>query len=32
MNDAAIVHDAIRRVKAGELKRPTNCVHMDQIQ
>lgn len=32
MNDAAIVHDAIRRVKAGELKRPTNCVHLDEIQ
>ncbi len=32
MNDAAIVHDAVRRVKAGELKRPTNCIHLDQIQ
>jgi uncharacterized UBP type Zn finger protein len=32
MNDAALVLDAIRRVKAGELKRPTNCVHVDQIQ
>ncbi|MCL4803996.1 MAG: UBP-type zinc finger domain-containing protein [Anaerolineae bacterium] len=32
MNDAAIVHEAVRRVKAGELKRPTSCVHVDQIQ
>lgn len=32
MNDAAIVQDAVRRVKAGELKRPTNCVHLDQIE
>ncbi|MEZ4518797.1 MAG: UBP-type zinc finger domain-containing protein [Chloroflexota bacterium] len=32
MNDAAIIQDAVRRVKAGELKRPTNCVHVDQIQ
>jgi uncharacterized UBP type Zn finger protein len=31
MNDTATVQDAIRRVKAGELKRPTNCVHVDQI-
>lgn len=31
MNDTAIVQDAVRRVKAGELKRPTNCVHMDMI-
>ena len=31
MNDAAIVHDAVRRVKAGELKRPTNCIHVDQL-
>jgi uncharacterized UBP type Zn finger protein len=32
MNDAAIIHEAVRRVKAGELKRPTNCVHLDQIR
>jgi uncharacterized UBP type Zn finger protein len=32
MNDAALVLDAIRRVRAGELKRPTNCVHVDMIQ
>jgi uncharacterized UBP type Zn finger protein len=32
MNDSATIHDAIQRVKAGELKRPTNCVHIDQIQ
>lgn len=32
MNDAAIVLDAVRRVKAGELKRPTSCIHVDQIQ
>ena len=31
MNDADIVLDAVRRVKAGELKRPTNCVHLEQI-
>ena len=32
MNDAATVQDAIRRVKNGELKRPTSCVHIDMIQ
>lgn len=32
MNDAAIVQDAVRRVRAGELKRPTNCIHVDQLQ
>ena len=32
MNDAAIVHEAVRRVKAGELKRPTSCVHVDELQ
>lgn len=32
MNDTAIIQDAIRRVKAGELKRPTSCGHMDLIQ
>ncbi len=32
MNDTAKIHDAIHRVQAGELKRPTNCVHVDQIQ
>lgn len=32
MNDVATVQDAIRRVKAGELKRPTSCNHLDQIQ
>lgn len=31
MNDTAIVQDAISRVRAGQLKRPTSCVHLDQI-
>lgn len=31
MNDAAKVHDVLQRVKAGELKRPTTCVHQDLI-
>lgn len=31
MNNADIVHEAVRKIKAGELKRPTNCVHLDQL-
>lgn len=31
MNDAAKIADAVARVQAGELKRPTNCVHVDQL-
>ncbi len=32
MNNAAIIHEAVRRVKAGDLKRSTICTHLDQIQ
>lgn len=32
MNDAAIIQDAVQRVLAGELKRPTNCTHTQEIK
>lgn len=31
MNDQATVSDAIHRVKTGDLKRPTKCTHLDQV-
>ncbi len=32
MNDAAKIQETLARVQAGELKRPTNCIHVDQLQ